>query len=208
MKKWPGKRISIGDGAKIDVDVILGYPTDRLITETGLIIGRDAVMRSGTIVYDGTVIGDGLQTGHHVVIREQNEIGDNVSIWANTVIDYGCRIGNKVKLHTNLYVAQNTIIEDDVFVAPGTVFANDKYPNSGYLEGPHIKKGAKVGVNVTLLPGVVIGERAFVGAGSVVTKNVPDGMAVAGNPARVIGTMDDIDAKREPYLQQKKGLSL
>ena len=150
------------------------------------------MIRSGTIIYRGTCIGDRLNTGHNVVIREQNIIGTNVSIWSNTVIDYACKIGNGVKIHSNIYVAQYTVIEDDVFIAPGVSFANDKYPLSDNLQGPVVKKGARIGVNATLLPGVIINEGAVVGAGCVVTKNVNAFSVVVGNPAKELGNVSDI----------------
>ena len=197
MKKWPGVEIQIGPGAEIDEDVILGYPSGRPGKSGKLILGSHAHIRSGSVIYQAVKIGSHFQTGHHVVVREENQIGDEVSIWANTVIDYGCRIGSRVKIHANGYVAQYTVLEDDVFVAPGTIFANDKYPVSDLLQGPQVKRGARIGVNVTILPGIVVGEEALVGAGSVVTKNVPPRTVVVGNPARVVATIDEIAAKRK-----------
>jgi acetyltransferase-like isoleucine patch superfamily enzyme len=179
----------------IDENVALGYPTGRNIADRTLVIGPDANIRHGTVVYVGTRIGRGLQTGHNVVIREENIIGDNVGIWSNSVIDYGCRIGNNVKIHSNVYVAQFTTIEDDAFLAPGVTVANDMRPLCAECTrkgGPTIKRGARIGVNVTLLPGVVIGEYALVGAGSVVTKDVPPHAVVYGNPARVATTVNDL----------------
>ena len=179
----------------IDESVTIGYPTGRRIADRTLRIGPDANLRSGTVVYVGTTIGRGLQTGHNVVIREENVIGDNVGIWSNSVIDYGCRIGNNVKIHSNVYVAQFTTIEDDAFLAPGVSVANDMRPlcaECTHAGGPTIKRGARIGVNVTILPGVVIGEYALVGAGSVVTKDVPPHAVVYGNPARVHTTVDEI----------------
>ena len=204
MKKWKRVNVKIGRGAQIDADVILGYPSGRLSKGGAVVIGSAAKIRSGSVIYQSVVIGHHFQTGHHVVVREENRIGDEVSIWTHTVIDYGCRIGNRVKIHSNVYVAQFTVIEDDVFIAPGTIFANDKYPVSPRLDGPHVKQGARIGVNVTLLPGVMIGREAMVGAGSVVTKDVADRTVVAGNPARPVATVDQILKKREKYLSQKK----
>jgi acetyltransferase-like isoleucine patch superfamily enzyme len=106
-----------------------------------------------------------------------------------------------VKIHTKVYVAQYSVIEDHVFIAPGATFANDKYPLSSDLQGPKIKRGAKIGVNVTLLPGVVVGEEAMVGAGCVVTKDVPERAIVIGNPARVVGTVDDLPTKKRSSLK-------
>lgn len=170
----------------------MGYPSGRAGKGGEVVIGPGARIRSGSVIYQAVRIGHHFETGHSVIIREENEIGDSVSIWSHSVIDYGCRIGSRVKIHSNTYVAQYTVIEDDVFIAPGTIFANDKYPVSHHLEGPRVKRGARIGVNVTILPGVTIGEEALVGAGSVVTKDVPDRTVVVGNPARPVATIDEI----------------
>jgi acetyltransferase-like isoleucine patch superfamily enzyme len=143
------------------------------------------------VVYAGSKIGDGLATGHNVVIREQNHIGDNLAIWNNSVIDYGCWVGNNVKIHSNVYVAQFTMIEDNVFIAPGVSIANDIHPGCAFskecMKGPVLKRGAQIGVNTTILPYVTIGAGALIGAGSVVTRNIPAGAVAYGNPARVHG---------------------
>ncbi len=103
-------------------------------------------------------------------------------------------IGDRVKIHCNVYIAQFTTIEDDVFIAPGVTIANDPHPIcTKCMQGPTIRRGARIGVNVTLLPLITIGENALVGAGSVVTADVPAGMLVAGNPARVIGPVDSVE---------------
>ncbi|GAA2650852.1 acyltransferase [Paractinoplanes durhamensis] len=169
-----------------DEGVIVGYPVDR--SGSGpLKLGSGARLRSGTVLYDGSHIGPGLQTGHGVVIREDNRIGADVSVWSNTVIDYGCRIGDRVKIHANCYIAQYTVIEDDVFLAPGVTIANDLYPgderSAKLMTGPHIEAGAQIGVNVTILPFVRIGAGAIIGSGAVVTRDVPAGFVAYGNPA-------------------------
>lgn len=159
--------------------------------EGPLELGPGAVLRSGTVLYTGSRIGRDFTSGHGVVVREECEIGDDVSVWTGSVIDYGCRIGSHVKIHTNCYVAQYTEIEDRAFLAPGVSLANDVYPGdqlSGALMlGPSIGADAQLGVNVTVLPGVRIGRGCVVGAGSVVTRDVPDGTLAYGNPARVVG---------------------
>ena len=108
------------------------------------------------------------------------------------MVDYGCRIGDRVKIHTNCYVAQYTEIQDDAFLAPGVTVANDLYPgqeeSARLMSGPLIGAGAQIGVNVTLLPFVRIGDGCLVGAGSVVTHDLPPGTVAFGNPARVTGT--------------------
>jgi acetyltransferase-like isoleucine patch superfamily enzyme len=180
----------------LDEDVLLGYPSGRQC-DPRLVIGVGAQLRSGTVLYGGSRIGRRFQTGHHVVIREQNMIGDDVSIWGNTVIDYGCVIGDRVKIHSNCYIAQLTEIEEDAFLAPGVTLANDLFPGSDesarLMAGPSIGAGAQIGVNSTILPYVRIGRGAIIGAGSVVTKDIADGKLAYGAPAIAVGDRDDVN---------------
>ena len=175
----------LGPGHRIDQGVLLGYIPGRPIELSPTVIGANAVIRSGTVIYAAVRIGDGLQTGHNVVIREQNQIGQRLDIWNNSAIDYGCAIGHNVKIHNNVYICQHTVIEDDVFIAPGVMTTNDLYPvNYEGLKGPIIRRGARIGANVTLLPGVTIGEGALIGSGSVVTRDIPPRAIAYGSPAR------------------------
>jgi len=195
----------LADGNEIDAGVILGYPSGRAISNTVLKIGAGARIRSGTVIYAGSVIGTGLETGHNVVIREENTIGDDLSIWNNSTIDYGCSIGNRVKIHCNVYVAQFTILEDEVFLAPGVTIANDPHPECGLcMRGPTIKQGAKIGVNVTLLSHITIGQGALIGAGSVVTRDIPAYTVAYGNPAKPHGLVDELPCPvglvERPYI--------
>jgi acetyltransferase-like isoleucine patch superfamily enzyme len=184
-------------GAAADAGVLAGYPVSRA-GATPLILGAGARLRSGTVLYDGTTIGQRLQTGHGVVIREGCQVGDDVSVWSNSVVDYGCRIGDRVKIHCNCYVAQYTELEDDVFLAPGVTIANDLYPgderSARLMAGPRIGAGAQIGVNVTILPFVRIGAGALVGAGSVVTRDIPARMVAFGHPAAVRHPVSDLPA--------------
>ncbi|TAH50738.1 MAG: N-acetyltransferase [Chloroflexota bacterium] len=177
--------------------VIIGEPprgkgSGELVTR----IGARAVIRSHTVIYAGNVIGDDFQTGHGVLIREENEIGNNVSIGSHTIVEHHVKIGDNARLHSNVFVPEFSVLEENCWLGPNVVVTNARYPQSRgvkeNLRGAHIKRGAKIGANATLLPGVVIGENALVGAGAVVTRDVPDGTVVAGNPARVIKTMYDI----------------
>jgi acetyltransferase-like isoleucine patch superfamily enzyme len=186
-------QVILGEGCTVDEGVLLGYLTGRRIDDHTLLIGDGACIRVGTVIYAGTRIGAGLQTGHNVVIREENEIGDHLNIWNNSTIDYGCMIGSGVKIHCNVYVAQFTVLEDDVFLAPGVVIANDPHPLCGLcMKGPTIKTGARIGVNVTLLPHITVGEGALIGAGSVVTHDIPPCTVAYGNPARPRKHVDEL----------------
>jgi acetyltransferase-like isoleucine patch superfamily enzyme len=198
--KTSGPEVRMGEGSVVDVGAIIGYPAARG-KDVGLIeIGQNARIRSGTVIYGGVRIGRNLQTGHNVVIREENEIGDDFAVWNNTVIDYGCKIGAGVKIHCNCYIAQFTIVEDDAFMAPGVTIANDLHPgcefSSKCMRGPHIGKGAQIGVNVTILPFVKIGEGCLIGGGSVVSKDLPPFSLAYGNPARVVRDVRELECTK------------
>lgn len=197
--------VILGDGHEIDPGVVLGYLTGRRISDVALTIGPGARIRSGTVIYAGTSIGAALETGHNVVIREENTIGDDLSIWNGSTIDYGCVIGNEVKIHCNVYVAQFTTLEDDVFLAPGVTIVNDPHPLCGLcMRGPTIRCGARIGANVTLLSHITIGEGALIGAGSVVTSDVPARSVACGNPARPVKPVGELGCPFElverPYI--------
>jgi acetyltransferase-like isoleucine patch superfamily enzyme len=159
-------------------------------------IGDRAMLRSYTVVYAGNAIGRNFQTGNKVNIRELNRIGNNVSVGTLSVIEHHVEIGDGVRIHTQAFIPEYSVLEEGCWIGPHVTLTNAKYPLSpgakDQLAGPVIRKGAKIGANATILPGVVIGENALVGAGAVVVRNVPAGTVVAGNPARVIGQIADL----------------
>ena len=181
---------SVGSNARIFEPVTLGFPSRDNMNRTGFtgtIIGKNAVIRSGTILYCDVVIGDDFQTGHNVMIRENTRIGDRVAVGTGTVIEGHSVIGNEVSLQSMVFIPTDTQIGNHVFIGPNTVLTNDRYPPTriGGLKGPVIKDGAAIGANATLVPGISIGEGAFVAAGAIVTKDVPDHMMAIGSPARI-----------------------
>ncbi|WP_424359175.1 DapH/DapD/GlmU-related protein [Methanocella sp. MCL-LM] len=192
---------TIGRNCTILENVTLGYPSGRILDEiaaagvkpetysyVGTRIGDDAVIRPGSTLYCDVVIGNALRTGHNALIRENTLIGDKVLVGTNVVIDGNCRIGNRVSIQSNVYIPTNTTIEDSVFLGPCSVLTNDKYPiRVPYdLKGPVLRKGASVGANATILPGVEIGEGAMVAAGALVTKDVPAWKLAIGAPAKIV----------------------
>jgi acetyltransferase-like isoleucine patch superfamily enzyme len=175
-------KLTIGKNCVIQDDVIIGNSD-----KDPVIIGDNALIRSGSIIYSKVKIGNGFKTGHRALIRENSKIGDNVLVGTNAVLDGNCKVGNNVSIQTGAYITAYTTVEDNVFIGPWVVTANDKYMVVGAkLIGPTIKKGARIGANSTILPGVIIGEGAVVGSGSVVTKDVSPGKTVVGNPARIL----------------------
>jgi UDP-3-O-[3-hydroxymyristoyl] glucosamine N-acyltransferase len=106
IKRCDDNCLSISKNYNIDSLVIIGEISVRKIKDKMLEIGENAVIRSGSIIYEGTSIGNNFNTGHNVIVREENIIGDNVMIWSNSIIDYGCEIGSNVKIHSQVYVSQ------------------------------------------------------------------------------------------------------
>ena len=186
--------IILGDGHSIDSGVLLGYRPGRAIELRPVRIGEHARIRSGTVIYASVEIGSGFETGHNVAIREQTTIGNDCAVWNNSTIDYGCTLGDRVRIHCNVYVAQFTTIGNDVFFAPGVMIANDPHPIcTKCMQGPTFRSGARVGINAVVMPHVIVGENSLIGAGSVVTEDVPANAVVVGSPARVIGQVDDLE---------------
>ncbi len=182
-----------GDG-EVEDFVIVGKPFASELAET--VIGAGFTIRSHTVIYAGNRIGRQLQTGHHALIRECNTIGDGFSIGSLSVLEHHVTVGNSVRIHTQAFVPEFSILEDGCWIGPRVVMTNAKFPRGRHvketLKGPHVKKGAIIGANSTLLPGVVIGERALVGAGSLVAHDVPPFTVVAGNPARIVKRIEEL----------------
>ncbi len=197
-----GENVEIGDFAIVGVP-----PKGKAEGELPTVIGDGAVVRSHTVIYAGNVIGSGFQSGHHTLIREENRIGDNVSIGSSSVVEHHVEIADRVRIHSQAFVPEFCILEEGAWIGPNVVLTNAPHPlcprAKDCLKGPTIRRGAKVGANSTILPAVVVGEGALVGAGSVVVKDVPEGAVVAGNPARVLKSIDELtcpfDLMDSPY---------
>ena len=133
-------------------------------------------------------IGKNINIWQFCVVLPKAAIGDDCNICSHCFIENDVKIGNRVTIKCGVQIWDGMIIEDDVFIGPNVTFCNDRYPKSRnknwMLEGIKVKKGASIGANATILPGVVIGENAIVGAGSVVTHDVEANTIVMGNPAK------------------------
>ena len=205
----------IGRETIIGKDVIVGYPARNAlksltITEPfniwrydeisrGVKIGEKCIIRSGTVIYEGVTIADSVETGHNVLIREDSSIGKGTLIGSSTILDGAVKIGENVSIQSNVYLPHLTVIEDDVFIAPNVCFTNDPYPKSKHLLGATVKKNSILGANATIIAGVKIGENAVIGAGTVVTKDIPPGTVVVGNPARFHMTRREFEEKKRAW---------
>jgi acetyltransferase-like isoleucine patch superfamily enzyme len=188
-------------------NVALGYPSGKILNDihasgasieeyafNGTTIRDNAIIRSGSTIYCDVSIGNDLRTGHNILVREMTTVGNNVLLGTNVIIDGNTIIGDNVSIQSNVYIPTNTLVEDNVFLGPCAVLTNDKYPiRVKYdLKGPILRKGASIGANSTILPGVEVGEGAMVAAGALVTKNVPAWKLAVGFPAKFIDLPDNL----------------
>jgi acetyltransferase-like isoleucine patch superfamily enzyme len=189
--------VRLGQGVVVEDFCILGVPPrGHAVGELETVIGDGGQFRSHTVIYAGNRIGRNFQTGNKVNIRELNTIGDDVSVGTLSVIEHHVDIGNRVRIHSQVFVPEYSILEEECWLGPNVVLTNARYPVSPdakkSLKGPVIRRRAKIGANVTILPGLVVGENALVGAGSVVVRDVPAGAVVVGNPAKIIKNIKDL----------------
>jgi len=171
-------------------------PDNKKNGELKTIIGDNAIIRSHTVIYAGNIIGKYFKTGHHVMIREENNIGNNVSIGTNSVIEHHIIINDNARTHAGCFIPEYSIIEDSAWLGPNVVLTNARYPRSKNvkenLKGVILKRHAKIGANTTILPSIEIGENSLIGAGSLVTKNIPANSVAYGNPAVVKKNLIDL----------------
>ncbi len=157
---------------------------------------KDYSVHPSAIVDEGCEIGKGTKIWHFSHIMPNCKIGENCNIGQNVVISPEVVLGNNVKIQNNVSIYTGVICEDDVFLGPSMVFTNVTNPRSavnrrGQYSKTVVRKGASIGANATIVCGHDIGKYAFIGAGAVVTKHVPDYALVAGNPARQMGWMSE-----------------
>jgi acetyltransferase-like isoleucine patch superfamily enzyme len=187
----------IGDGCVLQDNVVLGKQPRLGVRSTSkaapldpLILGEGVAVCTGSVVYAGTTIGDRVIIGDLASVRERCTVGEGTVIGRGTCVENEVVIGARNSIQSNCYITRASVLEDDVFIAPCVSTTNDNFmgrteKRHSLLKGATIRRGARVGGGVVLLPGVEVGEEAFVAAGALVTKDVPPAKVVAGLPARV-----------------------
>lgn len=188
---------SLDEGVTLEDYVLVGKPVDMASGQAlPTRVGAFGLIRSHSVIYAGCRIGARFRCGHHVTIREKTVIGDDVSIGTGCVIEHQVVIEDGVRLHSNVFVPEFSVLYRGCWLGPNVVLTNAKYPRSPRvkeeLAGPIILPGAKIGANATILPGLTIGRDSLIGAGSVVVRDVPDRAVMVGNPAVCTKTVDQL----------------
>jgi acetyltransferase-like isoleucine patch superfamily enzyme len=158
-------------------------------------IGAGTVVSTGAVVFAGSSVGAACIVGDQACIRERVTMGDDCVLGRGSLIENDTTVGAGTRIQAGAYVTAYSTLEEDVFIAPCVVTTNDNYmgrteKRKALMRGPTIRRGARVGGGAILLPAVEVGEEAFVGAGAVVTRDVPPRKVVVGSPARVLRDVD------------------
>jgi acetyltransferase-like isoleucine patch superfamily enzyme len=154
-------------------------------------LGAGTVVSTGAIVFAGTTIGERVIVGDQACVRERCTLGDDVVVGRGSLVENDTEVGARTKIQADAYVTAYSLLEEDVFIAPCVVTANDNFmgrteKRHALRRGPTVRRGARIGAAAVLLPGIEVGEEAFVGAGAVVLRDVPARAVMVGNPARQI----------------------
>ena len=193
----------LGDGVKVLEHAVVGKQPTLSPRSTAkreplppAVLGDGTVVSTGAIVFAGSLVGARVILGDQACVRERVTIGDDVVVGRGSLVENDTTIGAMTRIQADAYITAYSTLEEHVFVAPCVVTTNDNFMGRtekrlGLLRGPTIRRGARVGGGAILCPGVEIGEEAFVGAGAVVTKDVPPRSVVVGSPARVLREVPD-----------------
>jgi acetyltransferase-like isoleucine patch superfamily enzyme len=188
----------LGDGVKVLEGAVVGKQPTLSPRSTAsreplppTVLGDGSIVSTGAIVFAGATIGARVILGDQSCVRERVTIGDDVVVGRGSLIENDTSIGAMTKIQADAYITAYSTLEEHVFIAPCVVTTNDNWMGRtdkriGNIKGPTIRRGARIGGGAVLCPQVEIGEDAFVGAGAVVTKDVPSRVVVVGNPARVL----------------------
>ncbi|HEV2593131.1 MAG TPA: hypothetical protein VGU02_14705 [Gaiellaceae bacterium] len=193
----------LGEGVKVLENAVVGKQPSLSPRSTAkreplppTVIGDGTIVSTGAIVFAGSQIGARVILGDQSCVRERVTIGDDVVVGRGSLVENDTTIGAMTKIQAEAYITAYSTLEENVFIAPCVVTTNDNYmgrteKRHDLIKGPTIRRGARVGGGAILCPAVEIGEEAFVGAGAVVTKDVPPRKVVVGSPARVLRDVPD-----------------
>jgi acetyltransferase-like isoleucine patch superfamily enzyme len=193
----------LGDGVRVLENAVVGKQPSLGSKSTAkrdplppTTIGDGTVISTGAIVFAGSSIGAGCIVGDQSCIRERVTMADDCILGRGSLIENDTTVGAGTRIQAEAYITAYSTLEEDVFIAPCVVTTNDNFmgrteQRKSLMKGPTIRRSARIGGGAILLPGIEIGEEAFVGAGAVVTKDVPARKLVVGSPARVLRDVND-----------------
>jgi len=192
----------LGDGVRVLEYAVVGKQPSLGAKSTAkreplppAVIGDGTVVSTGAVVFAGSTVGAGCIVGDQSCIRERVTLADDCVLGRGSLIENDTTVGAGTRIQAGAYVTAYSTLEEDVFIAPCVVTTNDNFmgrteKRKALMKGPTIRRGARIGGGAILCPGVEVGEEAFVGAGAIVTKDVPAGVVVVGSPARVLRDVD------------------
>jgi acetyltransferase-like isoleucine patch superfamily enzyme len=193
----------LGDGVRVLENAVVGKQPSLGASSTArrdplppTVVGDGTVISSGAIVFAGSSIGANCIVGDQSCIRERVTMADDCILGRGSLIENDTTVGSRTRIQAEAYVTAYSTLEEDVFIAPCVVTTNDNFMGrtdrrKALMKGPTIRRSARIGGGAILCPGIEVGEEAFVGAGAVVTKDVPPRKVVVGNPARVLRDVAD-----------------
>ena len=193
----------LGEGVKVLEHAVVGKQPTLSPRSTAkreplppTVVGDATVISTGAIVFAGSSVGARVILGDQSCVRERVTIGDDVVVGRGSLVENDTTIGARTKIQADAYVTAYSLLEEDVFIAPRVVTANDNFmgrteKRHALRRGPTVRRGARIGAAAVLLPGIEVGEEAFVGAGAVVLRDVPARAVVVGNPARQLREVPD-----------------
>ena len=188
----------LGEGVRVLENAVVGKQPSLGASSTAkrdplpaTVVGDGTIISTGAIVFAGSRIGARCIVGDQSCIRERVELADDCILGRGSLIENDTTVGAGTRIQAEAYITAYSTLEEDVFIAPCVVTTNDNFMGRterrlASMKGPTIRRGARVGGGAILCPGIEVGEEAFVGAGAVVTKDVPAGKVVVGSPARVL----------------------
>ena len=198
----------LGEGVRVLENAVVGKQPSLSAASTAkreplppTTIGAGTVVSTGAIVFAGSSIGANCIVGDQSCIRERVVLADDCILGRGSLIENDTTVGAGTRIQAEAYVTAYSTLEEDVFIAPCVVTTNDDFMGRTerrreLMKGPTIRRSARIGGGAILCPGIVVGEEAFVGAGAVVTKDVPPGVVVVGSPARVIRDVHPDELRR------------
>lgn len=191
--------VVIGEGSVIEDFCIIGKPVKGA---PPLVLGPRSIVRSHSVIYRGSTFGAGLETGHHVLIRDGVRCGRNLRVGSFSAIEGDCSIGDYCRFHGYVHVGRGSRIGHFVWVYSLSVLTNDPLPPSALRRGVTVRDGAVVAVGCVLMPGITVGRGAFVATGSCVRENVPDSAVHnPGRPAMPVTELFDLrSGLRHPWM--------